>query len=388
MKKMLHPIILGMLIFALGCGSQNKEDEEALDPAPGDNEEQETPNTAPTVQGGHFLVKQGEALALVPQAEDADGDSLTMILETAPQHGTLSQGEDGFSYEAEAGYVGVDQFSYRASDSKTVSEPAIVQILVISGQIESGFWLRPEDIQTSGTDGDIITDWKDAISGTSARFKGEERTPRFISNLVSGVKGVLFEFATGAGATNDFMYYPETYVYSASEGMTMLVVGEAVSFPSSIAPVVSFGDWITEGFGLSWNTTTAGVATSTQHGGFDTKGILQVAGGGLSILTSQIRFSSPAQNNGFQRVRFNSGSWANSDTTLGLTQLTAQEIAEKPDPVRQGSPIVVGANNDWEFQPDRRFSGRLGEVILLNRFLSNTELNVVENYLKAKFQIQ
>lgn len=63
---------------------------------------------------------------------DADGDSLTAVLVTAPTHGTLDFNADGsFTYTPEEDYFGPDSFSYRASDGIDLSEVANVTLDVL-----------------------------------------------------------------------------------------------------------------------------------------------------------------------------------------------------------------------------------------------------------------
>ncbi len=61
----------------------------------------------------------------------ADGDQLTATLAEGPQHGQLTFAADGsFVYTPEAGFVGQDAFSYRASDGSFTSGPTLVTITV------------------------------------------------------------------------------------------------------------------------------------------------------------------------------------------------------------------------------------------------------------------
>jgi T5SS/PEP-CTERM-associated repeat protein/predicted outer membrane repeat protein len=64
---------------------------------------------------------------------DADGDSLTAILESGPEHGELTLNADGtFTYVPEPHFFGTDRFVYRASDG-FASTPATVTIVVEQG---------------------------------------------------------------------------------------------------------------------------------------------------------------------------------------------------------------------------------------------------------------
>jgi hypothetical protein len=62
---------------------------------------------------------------------DANGDALTAVLVSDAAHGALQLWADGtFSYHAPAAFVGVDTFSYRASDGLHMSAPVLVTLEV------------------------------------------------------------------------------------------------------------------------------------------------------------------------------------------------------------------------------------------------------------------
>jgi len=59
------------------------------------------------------------------------GRTLTAALVTSPLHGTVTLNSDGsFTYNAAAGYVGSDAFTYTANDGSLVSSPATVSLSV------------------------------------------------------------------------------------------------------------------------------------------------------------------------------------------------------------------------------------------------------------------
>jgi VCBS repeat-containing protein len=62
---------------------------------------------------------------------DPNGDTLTAVLVSGPGHGTLTLNADGsYLYRPAAGYVGTDQFTYRASDGTDTSGVATVSLTV------------------------------------------------------------------------------------------------------------------------------------------------------------------------------------------------------------------------------------------------------------------
>jgi hypothetical protein len=79
--------------------------------------------------GDRKLIKSA-AEGVLANDEDADGDTITAVLENAPSYGTVVLNADGsFEYTPNPGYVGDDSFTYRANDGQLSSEePAVVTI--------------------------------------------------------------------------------------------------------------------------------------------------------------------------------------------------------------------------------------------------------------------
>merc|ERR1712000_260924 len=80
-------------------------------------------NLAPLAQGQELTVEMDQVLALVLTATDADSEaeSLTYTY-TPPQHGTLSGTAPALTYTPEAGYSGVDSFTFTVNDGELDSE--------------------------------------------------------------------------------------------------------------------------------------------------------------------------------------------------------------------------------------------------------------------------
>lgn len=89
----------------------------------------------------------------------SEGSSLSAILNENPVYGSLTLNAEGsFTYQPEAGYIGLISFTYRAFDGELYSEPAMVEITVQDIQAPDLTWVSPVadgeryDIQ----DGDIL----------------------------------------------------------------------------------------------------------------------------------------------------------------------------------------------------------------------------------------
>lgn len=92
------------------------------------------PNIAPTADGWQWVNPEDttlevEAPGVLERAADADGDTLTAVLDTAPAHGQLDLRPDGsFTYIPDPNFADRDVFAFRASDGKAVSAPATIEI--------------------------------------------------------------------------------------------------------------------------------------------------------------------------------------------------------------------------------------------------------------------
>ena len=97
-------------------------------------------NTAPDAAGDQYTVVQGTTLSVPPSgvlANDTDpqGDSLIVADATAPTHGSVNvNANGGFDYTPLASFVGVDSFTYRASDGSLLSPAATVTITVLAAE--------------------------------------------------------------------------------------------------------------------------------------------------------------------------------------------------------------------------------------------------------------
>lgn len=76
-------------------------------------------NHAPEVKMSRVTTKAGVPVKIdfLANARDADGDKLTMRIDSSPRHGKLAANPDGgMIYTPEVGWFGLEQLSYRVSD--------------------------------------------------------------------------------------------------------------------------------------------------------------------------------------------------------------------------------------------------------------------------------
>jgi VCBS repeat-containing protein len=93
-------------------------------------------NDAPTAAGDSYPAQEDQALTIAAPGvlgndSDIDGDPLTAIVVSGPQHGSLVLNSDGsFRYTPAANYAGDDSFTYKANDGNADSEVAAVSLTV------------------------------------------------------------------------------------------------------------------------------------------------------------------------------------------------------------------------------------------------------------------
>ncbi|WP_132559766.1 DUF5801 repeats-in-toxin domain-containing protein [Rhizobium sullae] len=153
-------------------------------------------NEAPVAnEDGPFATLANTALivttGLLANDSDPDGQTLTAVMDTGPQHGAISSfnaATGTFTYTPTAGFVGVDTFTYYATDGALQSNPVTVSIIVSGGSVTSqviNFGNAPDigDFSTTAFNGDwtilmgngkdkLTTSW-DHDGGVTSYYGGD-----------------------------------------------------------------------------------------------------------------------------------------------------------------------------------------------------------------------
>lgn len=166
----------------------------------------------PTIVAGDnvYSVVENDALSITAPGVlsndfEPNGGAMIAVLESGVSNGVLNLNEDGsFTYTPTAGFVGSDQFTYKASDTNgTLSEEAVVSITITPMPVINGpanttdcmLWLDANDVDGDGTveganeegiSEGLITAWVDkSNSGNgAAAAPGEEAS--LIFNAFNG----------------------------------------------------------------------------------------------------------------------------------------------------------------------------------------------------------
>jgi len=84
----------------------------------------------PTASDQSVATPEDTPIAITLSGSDPDGDPLTYVIKTPPEHGTLSGTAAQLTYTPAPNYSGPDAFTFAVNDGKVESPPATVAISI------------------------------------------------------------------------------------------------------------------------------------------------------------------------------------------------------------------------------------------------------------------
>jgi VCBS repeat-containing protein len=190
-------------------------------------------NDAPVAQSDFYSVESGEDLAssggVLSNDDDVEGDLLSAVLVDDVDHGTLQLNSDGtFSYTPEAGFVGNDSFTYRASDGQLPSNLATVTIRVEGPPVAGDDEYEVEENQT------LVVGSADGVLANDSDGNGDAITAKVSSspqhgNLSLNSSGA-FTYTPDVDffGTDSFTYTPSDGEYDGEPATVTIVVGRKI----------------------------------------------------------------------------------------------------------------------------------------------------------------
>ncbi len=97
-------------------------------------------NDTPVADSQSVSTEQGTPIALTLTGSDVDGDGLSFAVSSGPLHGSLSGTAPDLTYTPDAGYEGVDSFSFTVNDGLATSASATVTITISPSGPTQVFW--------------------------------------------------------------------------------------------------------------------------------------------------------------------------------------------------------------------------------------------------------
>ena len=307
-----------------------------------------------TVLRGETLDTQAAGLAgILANDTDANGDSLTAELLTSPQHGTLSLNADGsFVYVHGGSRAATDSFTYLASDGQ-LNSAATTVTLTIENQLPDfeGLVLHLDASQGVVTSGTEVVSWND-LSGNGNDLIPTEEAPQLVANGWQGNDVVAFDGLNDGLGRSNFSGLPV-----GAADRTVIMMAEYTS-----------GAWGGFSYGTAMPNEAFGLIVS---GGL--KGRLTVQGWGLS-------------NDYRSRTRGMGTGW--------LAQSVVHDAGVNHH-FRNGNAIDVDTHTyatgngqvrlGVELDDNRHMQMSVAEVLIYNRALSENELELVHEYLAARY---
>jgi len=171
---------------------------------------------------------------------DADGNTLTYTVTSAPLHGTVTLSDGQLHYTPSPGYSGSDSFAYTVNDGTVDSAPATVSISVTPPIVPT-----PGNDSLDGTEGDDVIDalaGNDVVYGYGGNdtLSGSEDSDQLYGgagdDMLAGGTGNDFTLS-GDGGSDVYVFnsgdgQDDINNYSSDAGTTL----DAILFGSGIAP--------------------------------------------------------------------------------------------------------------------------------------------------------
>lgn len=194
-------------------------------------------NDPPSTAADSYTVASGQSLittlvnGLLANDSDLEGDVMTASLANGPSHGQLQLNTNGtFTYTPAAGFIGIDNFSYTASDGELTSSTQSVQISVTAAPLMT-ITLRAVDAQRNP-----ITSVPLDSSFLIQAIVDDQR-PDFTTDggVFSAFMDVLFNPALVA--PNGDIIFSSTYPNQRTGAVTSLGVYDEVGAVDGISPL-------------------------------------------------------------------------------------------------------------------------------------------------------
>jgi hypothetical protein len=174
---------------------------------------------------------------LLANDTDGDGQPLSAVLVSTTAHGVLDFGSDGtFEYVPNAGFVGVDSFTYRASDGVLLSEMATVTIVVsqVPPTAQNDAYSVDEDVTLTIA----------ALQGVLANDADSGGRPLTALLVSAPSHGAVLLHADGSFVYSPSLNYsgPDSFTYRASDGTVQSPPATVVITVSPINDMPQAGD--------------------------------------------------------------------------------------------------------------------------------------------------
>jgi len=302
------------------------------------------------------LALQVAAPGVLSNDTDVDSDPLTAAKATDPAHGAVTMTSNGaFTYTPTAGYSGPDSFTYTVSDGMGGSATGTVNITVVNLGLpvvqNLSLWLVASTL-TPGT----VTTWPD-ISGHNfdATQTVPANRPTANATALNGYPGVVFN------GTNTLLNVPDM----------------SSAFPNSAGTLSIVFQTTDPSYGL-WHQNNACNDSRWRYSSGDQYNARAFPGEFSPIRVMDSSLFMPSS--GAHIVTLVSGG------TSGTYNLYLDGVLRNSSPINNMGWVTPGTA--WIGREVYEWlDGAIGEIVLYNQALSDTDRQSVETYLRGKYNL-
>ena len=220
-------------------------------------------NRAPVASSDIYAASSSQTLTITASEgvlandSDADGDLLSAELVEEPQFGTLVLNNDGsFTYTPNEGFAGIDQFRYRASDGRDISEAAFAVIQVSA--LENRAPIAAQDLYSASGNGVLSIDEASGILANDSDADGDLLSAELVEEPQFGTL-VLNNDGSFTYTPNEGFAGIDQFRYRASDGQAVsdVAVAAIIVTAETNTPPVATGDIYSATAGLTLSANAA-----------------------------------------------------------------------------------------------------------------------------------
>ncbi|MGC8744566.1 MAG: Ig-like domain-containing protein, partial [Verrucomicrobiia bacterium] len=340
-----------------------------------------TVNQRPVAHPASVSLYQNSSKPIVLTAEDADGDSLTFVIATPPQHGSLAGDPPNLTYTPQADYTGADSFTFTVNDGRLTSLPATISINV--NEIAQN---KPPVAQnltvTNGEDMQLIVE-------LPASDPNDDPLTFFIVSMpTNGVATLL--------SNNVVLYQPDTnfvgvdaFTFAAADSeFTSEVAVVSIVITNVYDPIstVQLAQSTVEDSqtALNFDLTSAVVNPDGLPLSFSLPNEKSLRGGQISIVNNQLQYLPPPNFNGMDVIQYT--------VSDGVTTITGQILVNvqyindvRPYTFNQATNYLAGMDNPIAVIVGDYVKDNKPDVVVVNKRGGQNAVNVLVGDGKGSF---
>lgn len=167
-------------------------------------------NRTPSASDDSFTAVAGADMdfPVLSNDRDPDGDTMTLVSVTKPEHGSVSIVGDKLHYSAPQNYSGKDSFSYKIRDEKGLESSAVVSVNV----------LKPNTLPVASNDWYYVPGFKESTLDVLANDNDPDGDTLSIVSVTQPTVGSVKISGNKLLFTPSGLFYMDKFTYRVSDG--------------------------------------------------------------------------------------------------------------------------------------------------------------------------